>query len=62
MVICAIKEDNKDNSMGKGKPKGKLTKGAEKWTAQFKRNYEAEQEASTVKNQGKIKGKRQNRK
>ena len=52
MVICDTREENNnDNSTGNGKPKGKLTKGAKKWTAQFMQKYKAEREASTAKNQ-----------
>merc|ERR1712112_572445 len=39
------------NSTGNGKPKGKPTTGAKKWTAQFMQKYKAEREASIAKNQ-----------
>lgn len=57
MVICDTREENyNDNSTRNGKPEGKLTKGAKKWTAQFMQKYKAEREASTAKNQEQTTG------
>ena len=57
MVICHTREENyNDNSTRNGKQKGKLTKGAKKWTAQFMQKYKAEKEANTAKNQEQTTG------
>ena len=53
MAICDIREENEnDNHIRMGKPKGKLTRGAKKWTAQFKDEHKADPKTNTKAKQG----------